>query len=301
MATSGTQTVSAGASSVTVDHTYGAEPPVVAIEPQTFLRGNSYVISKTSTQFTLTFESPLYEDFTFDWATLGTAAAAAPSANQYCTIANAIEHSGITFNQLGLADDAALTDYASRLVTKASRLIDRFCNVPDTFFYGGATVTEYKSGKEFDGVDSYPHTNRSAIFNDWRRVFMLDYAPVISVTSVAENTASSGATPSWSTIASTSYVVTSSTGKLVFAQSSEPDEGDDNLRIVYVAGYATLPSAIEMACEELVGNTLKTAVKNLLNASYRFGGRAQAIEVQPAIDFTDSVKQMIEPYKRVKM
>lgn len=300
MATSGISSISAGESSKTVTHTYGDDDFTVMYN---FGRdvGSVWITGKSATEFTINITNVDIENTTsFTWAiAVGAQEVTTPSTNYYAVLANAIEHSGVSYNQLGLDSQSDYEDLATRLILKASRLIDRYCDVPDAFFYGGSTITEYKDGKAYGGVDAYQHTRRSQEYDDWRRTYVLDYTPVVSVTSVSENTVSVGSTPSWSAI--TAYTLNSTSGRIVFAQAIEPDEGVDNIRVIYVAGYASLPSAIEMACEELVGNTLKAMVKNLLNAQYRFGGKAQPIEVQPAIDLTASVKQMLLPYKRLKM
>jgi len=300
MATSGTATITSGTTSIEVTHTYGDDDFVVQWNAARDV-GSVWITGKSSTVFTINISNvDLESDTDIAWAiVVGAQEETAPSTNYYCVLANAIEESGVSYNQLGLDSQNDFESLVTRTMLQASRLIDRFCDVPDDFFNGGATVTEYKDGKEDEGKDNYILTRKSSDYEKWRREYVLDYAPVISVTSVSENTASIGDSDSWSAI--TAYRLNSNTGKLIFSQASAPDEGTDNIRFIYVAGYSTVPDTIEMACEEIVANALKRAVKNLLNASYRFGSKASPIEVQVTVDLSDAEKKMLAPYKRMKM
>lgn len=208
---------------------------------------------------------------------------------------NIIENSGVTYLELGLTTEEDFHDLVDRLILRASRLIDRYCGVDDSFFFGGAIVTQIVDGNEEDTEDVYDGTHRQSSKTYENRVYILDYTPVIGMTGVYENTAAIGEAEVWVELLSYSYNATS--GRLVFSANDYPSEGVDNVKFVYTAGYASCPSEVTMACEELVQNGIMKMNKNQLNAKVRFGA-ASPIETQPTISITADIKQMLDPYKR---
>lgn len=213
----------------------------------------------------------------------------------YATNTNIIENSGVTYLELGLATEGDFQDLVDRLILRASRLIDRYCNLPDSFLYGGSVVTQITDGNEEDSESTYDGSERQSQKTYDNRVYVLDYTPIVGMTGVYENTASIGETEVW--VELLSYTYNAKSGRLVFSANDFPAEGVDNVKFVYTAGYETLPSEIEMACEELVQNAIMRMNKNQLNAKVRFGA-AQPINTQPTIQLTPDIKQMLDPYKR---
>ncbi len=297
MALSGSSTIPAGSTSVTITHTYGASPPVVQIEPQSFLNGNEWrVINKTTTQFTVQLLSVDFANaFVFDWAVLGTAESAAPSETQYCTVAKAKESAGYLYTELGFASDVLYEAYIAESLDRLSRAIDRFTQRPDGFFNGGATITEIVDAKT-QSTALYSNTDRAASQAISKREYFLKHAPVISVTSVAKNTADIGSSDSWTTISASSY--RRSDNRIVFSSSADPSEGQMNVRFIYVAGYNTVPNEIRWACEDLYANVAKKALQDQTNGRVRFT-RAAPISFKNEAVFTDDVKLILEPYRKV--
>lgn len=296
MALSGSATISAGDTSVSVTHTYGASPPAVLIEPQTDLGGRSvWVSGKTATTFVINISSSDVGDHTFAWA-IGGVTEAEATGEQYCTVAKAKEAAGYAYTELGFADDNAYETFISECIDRASRFIDRYCQRNSDYFNGGATITEYHDGKSasaalYTGTD---RANKSAI-----REYQLRQTPVISITSVSVNSATIGSSDSYT--ATTSYRSDLSNGRIVFAQGSEPAEGQLNVRFIYVAGYSSVPDEIRWACEDLVANAIKKNYEDQVNSRVRFTKPAAVSSFNNSSIFTAEIKEMLKPYKKVNM
>ncbi|MCW3994921.1 MAG: hypothetical protein NWE98_02075 [Candidatus Bathyarchaeota archaeon] len=212
----------------------------------------------------------------------------------YANPSNVKENCGVTYPELGFENENAFETAISRLITRASRLIDRYCGVPDNFFNGGAQITQINDGSTEDSEFTYDGSLRQLKKSFDNRVYILDFTPVIQISGVYENTALTGS-PVWVEI--TNYSFNPVTGRIVFSNQDFPASGVDNVKFVYTAGYETLPSEIELACEELVQNALMKMNKNQLNAKIRFGA-AQPIETQPTLQINSEIKEALNPYKR---
>jgi hypothetical protein len=201
------------------------------------------------------------------------------------------------YQELNFSSQDDYESYVGRLIDRASRQIDRFTRRPSGFFNGGASITEYQDGEPFQsGV--YSDTVRAAKNEIRRKLYHLGQSPVVSISSVAHNNNSMGASPVWDT--TTDYQLDTATGEVSFASSVTINDGIKNLRFVYVAGYASVPDEIEQACEELVANAIKKATIDNLNARVRFG-KPSAISMTNKEVFTDEIKEMLEPYKQVRI
>ncbi|MFA5306636.1 MAG: hypothetical protein WC365_04245 [Candidatus Babeliales bacterium] len=300
MTTSGTATITAGNDSVIVEHTYGDDDFVVVWNTSRDV-GTVTITDKSSTQFTITISNIEFEeDTSIAWAiTTGIREAdTLPSANQYCTISNVLAMPDVPgYQELNFDSQANYETYVSRLVDRASRHIDRYCKRPNSFFNGGASITEYQNGEPYQsGV--YSDTVRAAKNEVRRKLYHLGQSPIISISSVAHNNNSMGASPVWDT--TTDYQLDTETGEISFASSVTINDGIKNLRFVYVAGYASVPDEVEQACEELVANAIKKATMDNLNARVRFG-KPSAISMTNKEVFTDEIKEMLEPYKQVRI
>ncbi|MFA5307665.1 MAG: hypothetical protein WC365_09510, partial [Candidatus Babeliales bacterium] len=227
----------------------------------------------------------------------------APSANQYCTLSNITAMPDVpAYQELNFSTQEEYENYVSRLIDRASRHIDRYTRRPTAFFNGGATITEYQNGNQSSSEGIYPETARASKLGIKDKVYRLEQSPVISVTSVHQNTAAIGETEAWTAI--TAYHLDNDTGELIFANTVSINEKSNyyakNLRFIYVAGYSSVPDEVEQACEELVANALKKAVADNLNARVRFG-RPAPINMSGKEVFTDEIKEMISPYQQVRL
>ncbi len=162
------------------------------------------------------------------------------------TTASAVKESAqLAYDFLGFSSDATYTTFVETLIGEAEALIDGFCRVPSQFFKaGGVAITaEYHDG---DGGD----------------VLRLNYYPVLSVSSVAENEASLFEAESWVSRsagpgASGSYVLRPESGELVFYQNV-PGVGVRNVKVGYTPGYAAAPGAVAGVARDLCVNALRS-------------------------------------------
>lgn len=302
MATSGVATVLAGESSVSVAHSFGSSSFVVQINTTRDVGAVTYT-DKTASSFTINISNMDFEaDTVIDWSLLTVDNTVAPSATQYCLVASITDMPDVpTYQELGFADQSTYEDYISRMITACSRFIDRRTRRPTGYYNGGATVTECMDGKS-TGSSAYTNTKRSAMFAAKSRTYRLDQSPVISVTSVSQNSAQVGATPVWEAI--TAYSIDNDTGEVCFSPSVSINPKSafysKNLRFIYTAGYSTVPDEIAAACEELVANGLKKVMMDQLNSRVRFS-RPAPISFSDKSVFTDDVKELLEPYVKVRL
>lgn len=139
-----------------------------------------------------------------------------------------LTRSGITYADLGLADEAALTSLIGDLNDQASDLIDSYC-----------------------GRDFVQHTDAEEVHDGTgRRTLRLGGYPVIVVSSVAIDGT-----------ATTDYTVRDAAGILSRTHQIWP-AGQDNVAVVYSYGYASPPSAIVAVAEDMVVSALVHAAKN---------------------------------------
>jgi hypothetical protein len=213
----------------------------------------------------------------------------------YCYVDDVKNYGVPTYEELGFDNESDSDKFIQRLVSRASRVIDRYCNRLNDFFNGGSTVTDYFDVKEEDSTFHYPETERTGIYDVYRRTFRLSQSPIISVTTVHKNTANLGDTAVWELI--TAYYMDSDTGRIVIKDAVAPISGIGNMRVIYKAGYATEPDEIKWACEELVVGALNAIWQRSLNSKIRFT-RPTPIGLSTPDVFTDAIKEKLAPYKK---
>lgn len=218
---------------------------------------------------------------------------------KYTTIANVKETlSDITYENLGYENESEFDRFISRLIDRASRLIDNYCQRPSNFFNGGSSVTQIESGKSYASAGTYPETERSYEAEIKRRTYRLNQTPIINDTDVSYNTAQIGASDNWQ--ATTAYRLDKETGELVFAWSVNISHGIKNVRFVYTAGFVVTPNEVAWACEEIVVNAIKKMMQDGVNARIKFA-RPMHISLRSVDVFTDGVKEMLEAYRKVNL
>jgi len=140
--------------------------------------------------------------------------------------------SGITYADLGLADEAALTSLAADLIEQASETVDLYC--------GRDFALHEDVAERYDGPG--------------RRRLRLRGWPIVSVASVAvDGTALTG---------DVEYEVDAGPGILERVDGAVWPPGRRNVSIVYTYGYATPPGAIAGVVEDLVAGALTHAARN---------------------------------------
>ncbi|MDI6720375.1 MAG: hypothetical protein QMD46_12265 [Methanomicrobiales archaeon] len=150
----------------------------------------------------------------------------------YGDAARTISLSGVTYGDLGLADDQALTALADALLDQAKNLIDTYC------------------GRDFDH-----HENQTAtIDGNGRDRIRLPGFPVSALTTVTLD--------GRPLTEGTAFYVKTDAGILVRMDYGTWTRGRQNLVVVYSYGYATTPGAIARLAEELVISALQKAKRD---------------------------------------
>lgn len=143
------------------------------------------------------------------------------------TKANVKEYLSIT----GTSDD----DFIDNLIARASEAIENYCKRK----FNSETLTEYYDGKGSNRI-------------------VLDRRPVISITSIHDDTDREYG--SATLVAASDYVLYEDRGIVEYDASERTftstkayfADGQKNVKVVYVAGYSTIPTDVEQACIMLV-------------------------------------------------
>lgn len=137
----------------------------------------------------------------------------------------------------------------ANLVTNSSVWIENYCG-GRRFKNSGSDVTEY-----YDGDPNL----------EGKKIIFVRNTPIISVTSVSYASGSLSS-PTWIAFDATSYYVRNDRGgQLIF--DSLP-QGNQNIRVIYQGGYATIPEDLALACIQLVARIFnKRKSEGVLNES----------------------------------
>ena len=149
----------------------------------------------------------------------------------YGDVTRTLTRSGITYADLGLADEAALTSLAADLIEQASDVVDTYC---ERDFALHEAVTERLDGNGRERIRLAGH-------------------PLVSVTSVTLGSM---------LLDSASYEVRPGAGILERIDRGVWPAGRRNLTVVYSYGYAAPPAAIVGIVEDLVAGALTHAARN---------------------------------------
>lgn len=220
--------------------------------------------------------------------------------SDYTTVAQANKFlQYISYKDLGFASQNDLDTFIGEVLPMASRFIDRHCNRPDDYFKAdGITITEY-----FHGIGSYPASHRLQYQEDIdahqerARKFSLSERPVISVTTVSE--LESGSWTARTKGDSTSYDYRHVEGQIYFWKNI-PDRGWNNLKVVYVAGYAAIPSDVGWVCARLVANELQAAQEDYTTARVSLRG-APLLDFEDPQIFTKDLAERLRPFVKIPM
>ena len=150
----------------------------------------------------------------------------------YGDVTRTLTRSGITYADLGLADEAALASLVADLNEQASETIDLYCG-RDFGLHEAVTEKHDGNGRERIRLDGYP---------------------IISVTSVTL-----GGT---ALTEDTDYAILDDAGILERIDYGTWTEGKRNLVVVYTYGYSAAPGAIVGIVEDMVAGALTHAARN---------------------------------------
>ena len=181
----------------------------------------------------------------------------------WTTLAKVKEYLGIT----DTASDTLLTDLLARLQEAAESYLDRKIE--------SATYTEQKDG---DGTDKL-------VTHQW---------PIISVTSLHDDT-DRNFTAAF-LIAAADYVLYKDRG-LIRLDGLTFASGIQNVKIVYVAGYATVPTDLVQALIELVADRFRQKENQGLE-SLSIGAYSVSFSGE---DLPDEVKGIFDSYRRTRI
>jgi len=205
----------------------------------------------------------------------------------------------ISYKDLGFSTQAELDIFINEILPMASRFIDRHCNRPDNFFAaGGATVTE-----DFNGIGTSPpseylqYAREIEIWQQRARLFNLSERPIISITSVEELVSGSWTARTKGDGSSYDY---RQVGGQIYFWKNIPAQGWKNLKVVYVAGYSTIPSDIEWVCARLIANEIQAASEDRMASTVSLG-RPGLIDFEDPKIFSKDLAERLESYRKVSM
>ena len=150
----------------------------------------------------------------------------------YGDVTRTLTRSGITYADLGLADDDALASLVEDLIEQASSIVDQYC------------------GRDFDHYADVSERHDGS----GRRRLRLKGWPIISVTSVAVGGVALAE--------GVDYEVLPGPGILERVDGAVWPPGRRNISVTYSHGYATSPGAITGIVEDLVAGALTHAARN---------------------------------------
>ena len=210
----------------------------------------------------------------------------------YCTGLDALFGSKLGYDDFNFDDDGEFLAFIENtLIPVAMKIIDDHCDLPTGAFAGGATVTdEYHDG---DGSGE----------------FFLNYAPVVSVTTLSRNKAGLNAATDWETLtegpgASTHFLLYKGEGR-IYCYDRIPCYDRKNIKVTYVIGFSAVPDTVQQVCKQLVVNALRgMLMRKILPADLTqivmAGGDAGSLRIEE-MELTPAQRRLLTPYINVKV
>lgn len=226
----------------------------------------------------------------------------------YLTQSEIEAHTGYTytdFKQAGSAmSSAQWTSYLTGILIPAVQAeINHFCSRGS---FEVTSYTDYFNGKGMSGL-------RGRMYREQDRVFIPKEQPVVSVTSVSENTGYPSDAITWTarTVQSTSVggdfalIVRNNLTRIRF-HSEIPKLGIGNVKIVYTAGYTTDSATflgIKAIALEMVANYLARKKRDQETIAARRVSTQDSAnmfqEKRPEL-MTEEIQLMLQPYRRIR-
>ena len=186
-------------------------------------------------------------------------------------------------------------DYLAILIEQASRFVDGETQRASKFFQkNGVSIIEY-----FDGVGItppeclYEFDEETDAWREHAARLYVSQRPVLSVTTVEENSADIGDSDVWT--ATTKYRWYDK-GEIIFSSSAIPAKGTKNVRVTYKAGYANTPLDIEMTCMRIITNVIHKLIADR-TATFVSFSRPQAVNFSSPDIFTPDIKTILNRYR----
>jgi len=191
--------------------------------------------------------------------------------------------------------DTDFTTTITNYIAYADDMIENYCKVPSGYFdAGGVTITnEYHDGVELGYGSTWQH-----LFGQRGDPFLrLKYTPVISVTTLSEET-SAGTWTARTEGRNDDFLVMENGVRYV---ANIPTYDYKNIRCTYVAGYSATPGSVAV-CSARLAAALLQKVKD---ATRRQPARLAALSAEMAVDptlshqvFSPPLKALVDPYRR---
>ena len=296
----GSATVAAGSTSVTVLHGLSSTPGLkdISLTPQDDLGGRGYWASNpTATQFTINISTQDLANHVFSWmisysATITGGGGGSSPAGTYCTTDDIKAFSAISYTDLGYATDADFVTFLGSLITYAGAQIDEFCRLPEGFCNaGGYSVTAEMYDYRFPYTQLY-------VFPLYRLPpISLRYQPVVSVSKVEYNTMGYGALPNWVEIVLPGYIFDPIACTITVVMKM-PAMAQLSIRVTYVAGYANVPDIIRYTCAQLCSNILHEILQRKLSPQVTPGNVVMKLVTPAAFtpDLQDGLKHFVRRF-----
>ena len=186
------------------------------------------------------------------------------AANDWTSLANLKEH--LKFEDTVAFRDALLTN----LITRASKALDRYCGRESL---KAADYTEYHDGEG---------TN----------VLLTEERPIISVTSLHDDP--SRTFEDDTLVAAADRVTNAKEGMIRLLDDVIFTRGIQNLKLVYRAGYETIPEDAELACLILCSHIYNKAGTEG-HTSLSLGGLSKSFDPKA---WPDEVRAIVEPFRK---
>lgn len=195
----------------------------------------------------------------------------------YASVQDVKDFSKLTYSDFGYAGEDAFAELVQKALEMAEGAIDSQLRLPRGFFRaGGYAVTEYA---------------------DWSTPYVFSsYRPILSLTSISYDSAGYGTSPSWvALVPDTDYIGYLDEGRF-YVFTKTPGKTERSIKIVYTAGYSTVPQDIRLATAELAGAMLHAMLQRKIAPTVEVSD--MSIRAPVSIQIPESVATLISPYRR---
>jgi hypothetical protein len=277
----GTATITAGNTSVTVPHGLSTTPTLadISITPLDDLGGrSSWPSDPDTTNFKINLSFIDLSNHLFSWGVVYEVVVAGGGGSGYaCTSTDVKAYSKIAYTDLGYASDSDFNTFLDSLIVLVQSMIENFCRVPTGFFASnGLAFTN-----EFHDFQ-YP----------WISLF---YYPVLSISKVEYNDQGYGITANWVTVTEPDYIMNLGSGQLMLV-NKVPAILEQSIRISYIAGFSSTPDDIKQVCIQVCCNMLHGILQRKVSPQVQVN--EMVVKLVAVEAFNEEFKGMLRPYVR---
>ena len=194
---------------------------------------------------------------------------------KYVTLQEVKDFSRLTYQDLGYETESQFDSFLNELIVNVEGLIEKLCKVPSGFF-------------QANGISISDETH------DWNdRFIILNYRPIISVSSVKLNIAGYAQSPDWQTIDSKYYIVYNNEGMIKIVGKT-PAIPEQSVKISYTAGYSETPEPIKYAVKQVCNRILHEILQRKISPIIRVDD--WTVRMVESMAFTEEIKSLLAPY-----